>query len=62
MKIPRILCVAHYKLNGVQHWFITKVKEVLDRFYHVYAIIVNVTTFVTIFLAYFTVLSPIFND
>jgi heme/copper-type cytochrome/quinol oxidase subunit 1 len=58
MKIPRILCVAYYKLNGVHHCFMMKVKEVLNRFFHVYAINVIVTTCVTIFLAYFIMLSP----
>jgi heme/copper-type cytochrome/quinol oxidase subunit 1 len=58
MKIPHILCVAYYKLNGVHHYFIMRVKEVLNRFFHVYAINVTVTTCVTTFLAYFTMLSP----
>jgi len=59
MKIPHILYVAYYKLNGVHHCFIMKVLKVLDRFFHVYAINVIVTTCWTIFLAYFTMLSPI---
>jgi hypothetical protein len=35
-----------------------KVKEVLNRFFHVYAINVIVIACVTTFLAYFTMLSP----
>jgi hypothetical protein len=35
-----------------------KLKEVLNKFYHVYAINVTMTTCVTTFLAYFTMLSP----
>ncbi len=58
MKILQILCVAYYELNGVHHCFIMKVKEVLNRFFHVYAINVIVITCVTTFLAYFTMLSP----
>jgi heme/copper-type cytochrome/quinol oxidase subunit 1 len=50
MKIPRILCVAYYKLNGVHHCFIMKVKEVLNMFFHVYAINVDVISCMTIFL------------
>jgi hypothetical protein len=56
MKIPHILHVAYYKLNGVHHCFIMKVLKNLNRFFHVYAINVNVTTCVTTFLAYFTML------
>jgi hypothetical protein len=44
MKIPHILCVAYHKLNGVHHCFKVKVKEVLNRFFHIYAINVIVTT------------------
>ncbi len=58
MKILQILCVAYYELNGVHHCFIMKVKEVLNRFFHVYAINVIVIACVTTFLAYFTMLSP----
>jgi hypothetical protein len=36
-----------------------KVLKVLNRFFHVYAINMIVTTCVTNFLAYFTMLSPI---
>ncbi len=49
MKIPHILCVAYYKFNGVHHCFIMKIKEVLNRFFHVYAINVIVITRVTFF-------------
>jgi hypothetical protein len=59
MKISHILYVAYYKLNGVHHCFIMKVKEVLNRFFHVYVINVIVTSHVIIFLAYFTMLSPL---
>jgi hypothetical protein len=58
LKIPHILCVAYYKLNGVDHCFLIKVKEVLNRFFHVYAINVIEIACVTLFLAYFTMLSP----
>ncbi len=58
MKIPHILCVAYHKLNGVHHCFIMKVKEVLNRFFHVYALNVTMIACVTTFLAYFTMLSP----
>ncbi len=61
MKIPHILCVAYYKFNRVHHCFIMKINEILNRFFHVYAINVIVITCVTIFLAYFTMFPP-FND
>jgi hypothetical protein len=35
-----------------------KVKEILDRFFHVYAINVTVIACVNTFLAYFTMFSP----
>jgi hypothetical protein len=35
-----------------------KVKQVLDRFFHVYAMNVTMTTCVITSLAYFTMLSP----
>ncbi len=57
MKILHVLYVAYHKLNGV-HCFIMKIKEVLNRFFHVYVVNVTMTTCVTTFLAYFTMLSP----
>jgi len=57
MKIPHILCVAYHKLNGMHHYFIMKMKEILNMFFHVYALNVIVITCVTTFLAYFTMLS-----
>jgi len=42
----------------MHHSLIMKVKEVLDRFFHVYAMNVIVTTRAITFLAYFTMLSP----
>jgi hypothetical protein len=59
MKIPCILFVAYYKFNGMHHCFIMKVKEILNRFFHVYAVNVTVVACVTIFLAYFIMLSPL---
>ncbi len=58
MKIPHILCVAYHGLNGMCHYFIMKALKVLNRFFHIYAINVTVTTCAIIFLAYFTMLSP----
>jgi hypothetical protein len=58
MKISHILCVVYYKFNGVNHCFIMKVKEILNRFFHVYGINVTVTTCVTTFLEYFIMFSP----
>jgi hypothetical protein len=49
IKIPRTLCVTNYKLNGVHHCFIMKIKEVLNRFFHVYAINVIMITWSIIF-------------
>ncbi len=49
MKFFHILCVAYYKFNGVHHYFIMNVKEVLNRFSHVYVINVTMTTCVTTF-------------
>jgi succinate dehydrogenase/fumarate reductase cytochrome b subunit len=54
MKICCTLCVAYHKLNGVFHYFIMKVKEVLNNFSHVYAINLTMTTCVTTCFAYFT--------
>ncbi len=53
-----ILCLAYHKLNGVHHCFIMKVKEVLNRLFHVYVLNVTMTACVTTFLPYFIVLSP----
>jgi hypothetical protein len=53
MKVFHILCVTYYKLNGVHHCFIMKVKEVLNKFIHVYAINVIVIACVTTFLTYY---------
>jgi hypothetical protein len=47
-KILLTLCVTNHKLNGEHHYFIMKVKENLNRFFHVYAI--NVTVVWDIFL------------
>jgi hypothetical protein len=43
------LYVSYHKLNGVYHCFIMNVKEVLNRFFHVYAINVIVITCEPIF-------------
>jgi hypothetical protein len=43
-KIPQTLCVANHKFNGEHQRFIMKVKEVLNKFFHVYAINVIVNT------------------
>jgi hypothetical protein len=53
MKIPHILCVVYYKFNGVHHCFLMKVKEVLNRVFHVYAINVIEIACVTIFFGIF---------
>ncbi len=58
IKILHILCVAYHKFNGMHHSFIMKVKEVLDRFFHVYVMKMTMNTCVITFLAYFTFLSP----
>jgi hypothetical protein len=58
MKIPHILYVVYCKFNGINHYFIMKVKEVLNNFFHVYGINVIVTTCVTTFLAYYHAFTP----
>ncbi len=60
MKILHILCVAYHKLNGVHHCFIMKVKEALNRNFHVYALYVTVIACVISFLAY-TMLSLVIS-
>ncbi len=57
MKIPHILCVAYHKFNEVHHYFIMKVKEILNNFFHVYAINMTMIACVTTFWAY-AMLSP----
>jgi hypothetical protein len=44
IKILHILCVAYHKLNEMHHYIIMKIKEVLNRFFHVYAINVTMVT------------------
>jgi chromosome condensin MukBEF MukE localization factor len=61
MKILHILCVAYYKLNGVHHCFIMKFKEVLNRFFHVYAINVIVIACVIFFGILYHVFTPFDN-
>ncbi len=41
--------VSYHKLNGVHHCFIMNIKEVLNRFFHIYTINVIVITCEPIF-------------
>jgi hypothetical protein len=58
IKILDTLCVTYHKFNGVHLCFIMKVKEVLNKVFHVYTINVIVIRCGTTFLTYFTMLSP----
>jgi hypothetical protein len=58
IKILHTLCVAYHKLNVVHHCFIMKVLKNFNRFFHVYAINVTMTTCGINFLVDFTMLSP----
>jgi len=58
IKILDTLCVTYHKLNGVHHCFIMKVKEFLNRFFHVYDINVIVTTWDYFFGIFYHAFTP----